>query len=68
MLRPCPVLDNPGRLTEMVKGSGAHSTDMACPEKAGDYCDKCVQAAKNWTLVADRLWTKTLIAKAGGKN
>jgi len=56
MLRPCPVLDNPGRLTEMVAASGAYSTDLACPEKAGDYCGRCVAAAERWAPVADEIW------------
>lgn len=56
MLRPCPVLDNPGRLTEMVEQTGAKSTDLKCPEKASDYCDKCVAAAAKWAPVADKLW------------
>ena len=59
MLRPCPVLDNPGRLTEMVERSGAHSTDLMSPERAGDYCDRCVPAAKAWAPVADELWRNT---------
>ena len=42
MLRPCPVLDNPGRLTEIVEVSGARSTDLKNPENACDYCDKCI--------------------------
>ncbi|MDD4263073.1 MAG: SPASM domain-containing protein, partial [Firmicutes bacterium] len=58
MLRPCPVLDNPGKLTEMVESSGAISTDMASPEKASEYCDKCVDVAEKWAPVADRLWNK----------
>jgi len=57
MLRPCPVLDNPGRLTEMVEKTGAKSTDLKCPEKAGDYCDKCVAAAEKWAPVADEIWS-----------
>ena len=56
MLRPCPVLDNPGRLTEMVAASGAHSTDLACPDQACDYCNRCVPAAERWATVADELW------------
>ena len=59
MLRPCPVLDNPGRLTEMVEASGAHSTDLASPEKASDYCDRCVNAARSWAPVADEIWENT---------
>ena len=58
MLRPCPVLDNPGKLTEMVESSGAISTDMASPEKASEYCDKCVDVAEKWAPVADRLWNE----------
>jgi MoaA/NifB/PqqE/SkfB family radical SAM enzyme len=57
MLRPCPVLDNPGRLTDMVNRSGAFSTDMASPEEACDYCNKCVAVAEKWAPVADRLWS-----------
>ena len=34
MLRPCPVLDNPGRLTQIVEESGARSTDLESPERA----------------------------------
>ena len=56
MLRPCPVLDNPGKLTEIVDASGAHSTDLMKPEKACDYCNKCVDAANNWAPVADAIW------------
>ena len=44
-LRPCPVLDNPGRLTEMVDASGAHSTDLMHPESADALCGKCVDTA-----------------------
>ena len=33
MLRPCPVLDNPGRLTQIVEESGARSTDLESPER-----------------------------------
>ena len=57
MLRPCPVLDNPGRLTAIVEASGAKSTDYQDVETAKEYSDKCVDAAANWAPVADRLWT-----------
>ena len=58
-LRPCPVLDNPGRLTEMVAQSGAHSTDLMHPESADALCSKCVDAAERWAPVADELWEKS---------
>ena len=56
MLRPCPVLDNPGRLTQIVEESGARSTDLESPERACDYCNRCVPAAEKWESVADELW------------
>ena len=59
MLRPCPVLDNPGRLTELVEKSGAKSTDYQNLESAKEFSDKCVSAAKNWAPVADRLWKES---------
>lgn len=55
-LRPCPLLDNPNRLAEMVDKSGAASTDLENPEDVHDLCKKCENAAKNWATVADELW------------
>lgn len=56
MLRPCPMLDNPGRLTELVEKSGAKSTDYQNLESAKEFSDKCIGAAKKWAPVAERLW------------
>ena len=56
LLRPCPVLDNPGRLTQMVESSGAKSTDLMHPEDVRTLSDKCVPVAKRWAPVADELW------------
>lgn len=55
-LRPCPLLDNPERLTQMVEASGAKSTDMNNPEYVQELCAKCEKAAKNWAVVADNIW------------
>lgn len=69
-LRPCPLLDNPGRLTQMVENSGAHSTDLQNPENVRDLSAKCCEAAENWAPVADDLWQKsgkcTACAGCGG--
>ena len=56
MLRPCPLLDNAGKLAEMVEASGAHSTDLQHPEDVHMLCDKCTHAAERWQPVADELW------------
>lgn len=56
MLRPCPLLDNEGRLAQMVDESGAHSTDLQNPEDVHDLTAKCAHAAECWKCTADRLW------------
>lgn len=55
-LRPCPMLENPEKLREMVKVTGAHSTDLQSPESVDHLCDKCEAYAKNWKPSADSLW------------
>lgn len=67
MLRPCPVLDNPGRLTEIVEKSGAKSTDYQNPESAKEFSDKCVETAAKWEPVAERLWQASGKCAACGK-
>jgi MoaA/NifB/PqqE/SkfB family radical SAM enzyme len=57
-LRPCPLLDNPEALREMVRASGARSTDMLAPEDVSELCAKTEKAAGEWAPVADELWRK----------
>ncbi|MCI2057298.1 MAG: radical SAM protein [Oscillibacter sp.] len=56
MLRPCPMLENPEKLPEMVKKAGAHSTDPESPETAEHLCAKCSKYAECWTPAAEALW------------
>lgn len=56
MLRPCPMLENPEKLREMVAKTDAHSTDLQSPESAEHLCSKCDAYAANWIDTADRLW------------
>lgn len=58
MLRPCPLLDNYGCLSEMVHNSGAHSTDLQSPEDVDSLSEKCKKVSENWKLTADELWNK----------
>ncbi len=58
-LRPCPLLDNPERLVEVVKASNAKSTDFIQPEDVNDLKFKCADTAEKWALTADRLWKDT---------
>lgn len=56
MLRPCPMLENPELLREMVKKTGAKSTDLESPESVDHLCDKCENYAKHWKPKAEELW------------
>jgi len=58
LLRPCPLLDNEGKLAEMVRRTGAKSTDLAHPENVDDLCSKCHNIARDWKCTADKLWQK----------
>ena len=55
-LRPCPMLENPELLQEMVARSGAHSTDLESPETAEHLCSKCAEYAACWQKDADEIW------------
>ena len=56
LLKPCPLLENSGKLTEMVERAHAHSSDLEAKETARELCDKTSQAAKEWAPYAKRLW------------
>ena len=55
---PCPMLENPELLGEMVKRSGAHSTDMQQPESTQDVFNRCRPYAQQWTPAAERIWAE----------
>lgn len=55
-LRPCPMLENPQLLREMVDKTGAHQTNQEAPESAEELCEKCDDYAKEWGPVADEIW------------
>lgn len=57
MLRPCPMLENPEALREMVKATGAVNTDYQSPESVDHLCDKTTPYAEHWKPTADKLWS-----------
>ncbi len=57
-LRPCPLLDNPGVLAEMVKASGAYSTQPIDREDVDQLTAKCIPAATRWAPVSEKLWAR----------
>lgn len=65
-LRPCPLLDNQGKLAQMVKASGAHSTDMASPENVDELTEKCRDAADHWAVTSKQIWEHSSAGRACG--
>lgn len=66
-LRPCPMLENPEKLRQMVEKTGAKSTDMQSPESAEHLCAKCDAYAANWAPTAEKLWQCSCACKAAKK-
>lgn len=64
MLQPCPMLENPQKLREMVEKTGAASTDMQSPETADHLCAKCDRYAACWAPEAQTLWEERQSQKA----
>ena len=64
-LKPCPMLENPEKLPEMVARAGAKSTDLQSPESAEHLCAKCGGYAGAWDGTAERLWACGPHGRAG---
>lgn len=56
MLRPCPMLENPQALRNIVKTSGAKSTNLIKEESAEELCSKCDVYAASWAPKAKEIW------------
>lgn len=57
-LRPCPLLDNPEKLREMVLRSNAKSTQFLDEEDVVSLTAKCQDASMAWAARADELWNE----------
>ena len=71
MFQPCPMLENSGRITELVKASGAKSTDPQSPESAEHLCGKTKAYAEAWAPRAEKLWKERqeeIAAKKAAQN
>ncbi len=58
MLRPCPMLENPEKIREIVERVKAKSTDLMAPESVEELTSKTEKYAENWKPTADELWQK----------
>ena len=68
LLKPCPMLENPEKLREMVEKTGSKSTDMQSPETVDHLCSKCDNYAKSWNPKADELWENRQKEKSSMRN
>lgn len=50
------IEENPKILRDMVKRTGAKSTDLQSPESVDHLCEKCDSYAACWKGTADMLW------------
>lgn len=57
LLRPCPMLENPDCLPQLVENSGAKCTNLTAQESASELCAKCKSFADKWEPVACELWS-----------
>lgn len=55
-LRPCPLLDNPESLKEMICRTHAYSTHMQEPEQVDELVQKCRGTSWQWSVIAKELW------------
>ena len=55
-LRPCPMLENPELLRQMVKRTGAHQTNDESAESVDELCAKCDKYANKWKDAAEEIW------------
>lgn len=56
MLQPCPLLDHPRQLREMVNATNAWPTQTMDHETVEELTSKCENAAKAWAPIAEKLW------------
>ncbi len=55
-LQPCPLLDNPNKLKNMVIKSKAYSTQPLDKEDVNSLTDKTQEVAKKWAPVAKKIY------------
>lgn len=55
-LRPCPMLENPQMLKDLVHRTNAVDTNNESSESVDDLCNKCKDYADAWKPVADEIW------------
>lgn len=57
-LMPCPMLENPEKLRDIVHATGAHSTDLISEESVDNLCAKCTSYSEEWRPRAEEIWAE----------
>ena len=57
-LMPCPMLENPEKLRDIVHATGAHSTDLISEESVENLCAKCSSYSDVWRPRAEEIWAE----------
>lgn len=63
-LRPCPMLENPEKIREIISKTGVKSTELEAPETAEELTSRTNSYAANWAPTAAELWKENRTAKA----
>lgn len=58
-LRPCPLMDNPEKLKEIVKKTNAKSTQPLDMEDVDTLTDKFKPVSEKWAPTAKKLWDES---------
>lgn len=67
-LRPCPMLENPQLLREMIERTKAVQTNEESAESAEHLCAKCDRYAEEWADVAEKIWDSQTHKKPAYEN
>jgi len=59
MFKPCPMLENPECIEEIIGETPVVNTETVHPETVTQLCDKTRAYAAAWSDTAERLWAET---------
>lgn len=58
LLRPCPMIDNPQMLSDIVAESGAKWTQEHCTTTPEDFAARMTPYANAWAKIANQIWNE----------
>ncbi|TDA66920.1 MAG: radical SAM protein [Clostridia bacterium] len=57
--RPCPIIDNPEMLRDIIHESGAYPTQLHANETIDEFVGKIEPYSEAWGELADQIWEET---------